>query len=104
MLHYWPLVVFGWPAVILGAGLLIAGVAGSRAWLSIAGAVLVSGFSAYMALMPGMVRWLGLAALVGAWASVTAVRKRLTWPAALALLPLHLLLVVVAYSLYANQG
>lgn len=104
MLHYWPMVVFGWPAVILGAGLLIFGVARSRARLSLAGAVLVSGFSAYMAMMPGMVRWLGVAALVGAWASVAAVRNRLTWPAALALVPLHLLLLAVAYSLYAHQA
>ena len=103
-MNYWPAIVFGWPVVILGGALLVAGIVRQKSSLSLAGALLVTIFCAYLALMPPPFRWLALAALGGVYGSFFAVQKSASMIAALLLTPFFVVFIVTAYSVLTQDG
>lgn len=87
-MQIWPAIVFGWPSLILGSILVVAGVAFRRAAIAAVGALAGSGFLAYLAMNPFPARLFGLLALAGNAAAAFALSRRKTRFAWLSLLPL----------------
>lgn len=102
-MNYWPAIIFGWPTVILGGVLLIAGIVRQNSSLSLFGAILVSLFCGYLALMPPPFRWLALAALAGITGSYFAVKRQASVVASLLLVPFFALIFITAYAVL-NEG
>ena len=101
-MEYWPAIIFGWPGAILGGALLASGIVFRKFGLSIAGAVIATGFCAYAILIPPPFRWFGVLALTGNYLSAVAIRgQAVVWAAAL-LIPFAVLAVVLAFAVLAQ--
>lgn len=87
-MQIWPAIVFGWPSLIVGSILVVAGVALRRTAIAAVGALVASGFFAYLAMNPPPTRLFGLLALAGNAAAAIAVGRRRIRLAWLSLLPL----------------
>jgi hypothetical protein len=96
-MHYWPAIVFGWPAATIGGFLLVFGIIRQKAWLCVAGAILAAGFCTYMALNPPPARWIGLFALAGNFVCAVAVRRRAIKLAAFSLTPCATMFFILAF-------
>jgi hypothetical protein len=93
-------IVFGWPSALLGLALLLGGALAQRASLSIGGAVVSTGFCAYLAMNPFPFALLGLAGFAGGCLSARA-----SWRgAAVVALGWCLPLLVVVVALRAFGG
>ncbi|MBT8445576.1 MAG: hypothetical protein HKO62_00915 [Gammaproteobacteria bacterium] len=101
---YLVVVVFGWPAALLGVFLVAVGLGTRRAGLVLAGGISALGFCAYIAMNPTPARWLGLAAIAGNLLSALALRRRRPAIAAIAALPYLVLIVHMARIVILVDG
>ena len=89
-LIWWPSLVMGWPAVVLGSLLYLAALVFRRPWLSLVAVVVWAPFCLYVSLYP-RIQGLGLIALTGNVLSLVALRRgRIVW-ACVGLIPFILL-------------
>ena len=101
-MQYWPLIVFGWPSVLVGLILQLAGIVRRNTLLAFSGAVISLGFCAYIVFSPPPFRWFGLVAMVGNFLSAVAVMKRRSGSAAIALVPFFVLVIYLALKVLAQ--
>lgn len=92
------IMVFGWPSAILGIVLLACGIIYKKARVSAAGAIIATGFCAYISLYPTLIRWIAVAAFAGNWASVFALTRRSVLWATASILPFVVLIIFMAYA------
>ena len=101
-MEYFSIIVFGWPSAILGCVLLASGIVLRNAKVTAIGAVVATGFCAYVSMNPPPIRWLGLVAFASYWLSVVAIWRRLPGWAAALMLPFIVLVILVAYAVFAQ--
>lgn len=102
-MDYLIILVFGWPAAILGAALLAGGIVFGRPALSVAGALATTGFCTYLMLTPTSLKWwVAVAVLCNYGSAVFVWRRSLRW-AALLLLPYIWITVVVANAILSQH-
>ena len=81
MLELWPVILFGWPAILVALALSVMGVVRKRPKLLVVAAIVVVPFSLYLAGSPG-VGWRGLIIpllLSGASISIYHHHTRVAW-------------------------
>ncbi len=96
--------VLGWPSAVAGAALLVAGVATDSRGLTALGALVASGFCAFVGMHPPPAGWLGLAALVTNWLAALAIARRARSLAAVALVPFIVTLVLVGHAVLTQSA
>ncbi len=78
MLEMWPVILFGWPAILMAIVLSVMGIVGTRPkWLVVAAIVIIP-FSLYLAGTPRF-RWIALVFPLLLFGASIAVRRSHLW-------------------------